>query len=160
MLQYKWYYKYAVHAVTWYMIGQIDKKYVGQYCYDKGLFLSQKFKKIPMWDRMMEPFIINQFGVIFIAGHSFIKGMVSDNVDDTAHADLNALHSDIKNQLDHATSTLNKMKKVALKNNIVKDTNNTCNNQENSENGENEIMIPTINNEVQHIKLSDYLTKE
>jgi hypothetical protein len=46
-----------------------------------GLLLSQKFKPFKCWDAFVEPFIIHQFGVFFIAGHSFIKGLVSDNND-------------------------------------------------------------------------------
>ena len=56
-----------------------DKIRLRQEAFNKGLGLSQKYKKYKSWDKFVEPFIIKQFGFFFGLGHSFVKGMISDN---------------------------------------------------------------------------------
>jgi len=47
--------------------------------FNSGKSLSQKYKNYIFWDTLVEPFVIKQFGLFFGIGHSFIKGMISDN---------------------------------------------------------------------------------
>lgn len=62
-----------------YSVAHADKKYVQARSYDYGYRLSQRYKKYEFWDVVVEPIIVKQFGIIFGSGHSFIKGMISDN---------------------------------------------------------------------------------
>ncbi len=77
------YYKKLLGLVTigsvWYSSSKVDKKDMRKNMFDRGLNLSQKYKNYKAWDNFVEPFIITQFGLFFGAGHSFIKGMISDN---------------------------------------------------------------------------------
>ena len=66
-------------ASFWYYLGTHDRKHLKKIWYVKGLNVSQKFKPYPAWDLYAEPFIINQFSILFAIGNSFIKGMTSDN---------------------------------------------------------------------------------
>lgn len=47
--------------------------------YENGKNISQKCKPYTFWDNFVEPLVIKQFGFFFGMGHSFIKGMISDN---------------------------------------------------------------------------------
>lgn len=69
--------------------------------HEKGRSISQKYKKYVVWDNLVEPFIIRQFGVVFGIGHSFIKGMISDNsikIDDQLDQAINSIISPEKNE--------------------------------------------------------------
>ena len=65
--------------MVWYKLGFYDVNTVKDSSFEAGLRMSQRFKKYPAWDRVVEPFVIKQGSIIFAAGHSFIKGMASDN---------------------------------------------------------------------------------
>jgi len=65
--------------IMWYKLGFYDVDTVKDASFEAGLKLSQRFKRYPAWDKVVEPFIIRQGAVMFAAGHSFIKGMASDN---------------------------------------------------------------------------------
>lgn len=65
--------------ILWYQLGLYNVDKVKDKSFAKGLRLSERFKKYPAWDKIVEPFIIRQSTVIFIAGHSFIEGLTSDN---------------------------------------------------------------------------------
>lgn len=65
--------------VLWYKLGFYDVETVKDSSFAAGLKLSQRFKKYPAWDKVVEPFVIRRGAVLFAAGHSFIKGMASDN---------------------------------------------------------------------------------
>ena len=68
--------------------------------YNKGLTLSQKFKKYYYWDAYVEPFAIRQFAILFTAGNAFIKGMIADNEDKTKVAlDMEQFKKDIEEEL-------------------------------------------------------------
>lgn len=83
-------------AYFWYKLYKCDKKYVGDLMYDKGRTLSSTMKFVPMWDNLVEPFIIREFGVLFYAGDSFIKGLVADNDDqEQVKENLTNLYEDI-----------------------------------------------------------------
>lgn len=71
----------AIASVSsyWFAANHIDKKSTRAKVYESGRSLSQKYKKYTFWDNLLEPFIIKQFGLFFGIGHSFIKGMISDN---------------------------------------------------------------------------------
>lgn len=87
---------YFMGGCMWLYLGTFDQKYVKKKCYDKGLEVSQKFKLFPVWDGYVEPFIIRQFAVLFTAGNSFIKGMISDNVD---HVNVDIAIEELKNEV-------------------------------------------------------------
>lgn len=70
---------YAIAPIAWYYLGRHDRETVKRQMFNRGLNLSQRFKKYPAWDNYAEPLIINQASIIFTAGNSFIKGMISDN---------------------------------------------------------------------------------
>lgn len=100
MDQYKKYGKYAIIPIIWYTLGRFDRDNVRKNMYNKGYNVSQSMKKIPMWDDYAEPFMINQFSVLFTAGHSFLEGMISDNdnkvrIDD----DMKQFDKEIKDEL-------------------------------------------------------------
>lgn len=75
------YIKYIPLPIIWYNLGVYDNKNVKQNMFNAGYNTSQKFKNYTVWDKLVEPFIIRQFSTVFIGGHSFIKGMISDNKD-------------------------------------------------------------------------------
>ena len=65
--------------------------------YNKGRNISQKYKPYAFWDNLVEPFIIRQFGFVFGMGHSFVKGMISDNdirIDDQLDREINRVIMD------------------------------------------------------------------
>ena len=64
----------------WKFIEGLDKDYYKEVSFQKGLQLSQNFKDEPVWDQMVEPFIIRQVSFLTSVSNSFIKGLVSDNV--------------------------------------------------------------------------------
>lgn len=63
----------------WLTASTVNKDNVRTVMYQKGQRLSLKYKRYTFWDNLVEPFIISQFGLFFGIGHSFIKGMISDN---------------------------------------------------------------------------------
>lgn len=95
------YLPYVVGGVCWYQSGKMDKKFVKEYTYDKGAKLSNKFKNYVVWDDYVEPLIIKQFGILFIGGHSFIKGMVAD-IENKIIIDniMDELEQEIKDEID------------------------------------------------------------
>lgn len=92
------YFLYSVMPFIWYNIGTHDKKYTRIVMYNKGLALSQKFKRYPVWDAYVEIFAIRQFTILFTAGNAFIKGMVADN-DDKINVELDKFNNDIEEEL-------------------------------------------------------------
>ncbi len=81
-MSYRKLFKYSSFVATpfiWYYIGTRDRDTIRRNMYNHGLNVSQKFKKYPVWDNCVEPFIIRQCLILFTAGNSFIKGMISDN---------------------------------------------------------------------------------
>jgi hypothetical protein len=63
----------------WHKIGLYDVDNVRNNSFNNGLKISQKFKQYPVWDRVVEPFLVKQSTVLFTVGHSFMEGMASDN---------------------------------------------------------------------------------
>lgn len=91
---------YAGTAYVWYKLYQCDRKYVRTYMFNQGQNVSQKMKVIPYWDRYAEPFIIKEFGILFTAGNSFIKGLVSDNEDtESIKNSLEKYNSDVEQEI-------------------------------------------------------------
>lgn len=75
----------------------LDKDKVRKVAYEKGRNISGKYNKYGFWDNLVEPFIIKQFGLFFGIGHSFIKGMISDNkvkIDDQLDEIVNDIFND------------------------------------------------------------------
>ena len=52
--------------------------------FNAGFVVSQKFKKIPFWDKYIEPAFVKNFATFVIAGNALLEGMVSDNEQDSA----------------------------------------------------------------------------
>lgn len=78
----KYIYKFGFYGTStylWYKLSFIDQNNVKKNSFDIGFNLSQKFKPYPIWDKYIEPLFIKQFSIIFISGHSFLKGLISDN---------------------------------------------------------------------------------
>lgn len=71
--------RYSIAGLIWYNLSGLDKDKVRANSFNCGFNLSQRFKKYSSWDEYIEPLIIRQFGIIFISGHSFINGLISDN---------------------------------------------------------------------------------
>ena len=86
---------------AWYNLGLNDKDDVRKSFFNKGRFVSQKFKKYPAWDNYVEPFVVNQFSILFTASHCFIEGLVSDNDNlDEIKKDLDEMHKEIEEEFE------------------------------------------------------------
>ena len=94
-------------CLGWNYIDNFDTDYYKKKAFNKGLQLSEKFKKYPSWDKYAEPLIVRQFGFIFSIGNSFIKGLISDNKDQDNDS-IQETIKDMKNELD---SDINSVKK-------------------------------------------------
>jgi hypothetical protein len=93
--------KLVLVPLIWYGIGRPDKEKIRTNFHDKGYQLSQRFKNYPVWDRYAEPFFISQFTNIFIAGHSFLEGMASDNENQSRiQKKLDEMDKNIKKEMD------------------------------------------------------------
>ena len=76
---YKKYIPYLMTPIIWWWVGTRDKNNIRKEMFNRGLKTSQYFKPCTGWDNYVEPLIIKQFSILFTAGNSFIKGMLSDN---------------------------------------------------------------------------------
>jgi len=74
--------RYIGLGIGWYSLSQMDQNQAKNNAYQYGFELSQHFKQYPVWDKYMEPFMVNQFAFLFCLGNSFINGMISDNEHD------------------------------------------------------------------------------
>lgn len=63
----------------WNLLYVLDKEKLEASAFNKGVSISQKFKKYPAWDAIAEPLIMKQFSTFFTVGNSFISGLISDN---------------------------------------------------------------------------------
>lgn len=72
-------YLFVSACAGWYYSGTCDKTNVKKYMFNKGRNLSQRFKKYPIFDNVIEPIIVRQSTIIFCAGNAFLKGLISDN---------------------------------------------------------------------------------
>ena len=70
-------------SLLWRKLGFYDNDDVRKRSFNAGIRTSQKFKQYPAWDNIAEPFIVKQSTILFLAGHSFIEGMASDNEETT-----------------------------------------------------------------------------
>ena len=70
---------YIAGPTLWYYVGTYDKEIVKRNMFNRGFNLSQKFKQYPIWDNFIEPAVVRRSSIVFAAGNSFIKGMISDN---------------------------------------------------------------------------------
>lgn len=89
---------YVALCLGWNYIDNFDTDAYKKKAFNKGLELSQKFKKYPSWDKYAEPLIVRQFGFIFSIGNSFIKGLISDNKEGSEA--IEETIKDIKDELD------------------------------------------------------------
>lgn len=91
---------YVGLPLMWYYTGTFERDNVKKYMFNKGLSLSQKFKKYPQWDNYVEPIIINQCSILFTGGNAFIKGLISDNDNiDDINQDLESYKKSIESDL-------------------------------------------------------------
>lgn len=97
---------YIALGIAWRQIDNFDTDIYKKKAFNKGLQLSQKFKKYPSWDKYAEPLIVRQFGFIFSIGNSFIKGLISDN-----KGDNESILETIKGMKEQLDSDLNAAKK-------------------------------------------------
>lgn len=91
--------------VTLYSVGAIRKDKLRSSMFNAGFIVSQKFKKIPFWDKYVEPAFVKNFATFVIAGNALLEGMVSDNEvpDDKANGivnDMQKMREDIKQDLE------------------------------------------------------------
>ena len=94
----------ALMPISWYYIGTHEKEYVKKTMFNKGLALSQKFKKYPQWDNYVEPAIVKQASILFAGGNAFIKGMASDNEDKSKiNKSIEMYKKDIETELNDIT---------------------------------------------------------
>lgn len=68
--------------------------------YYLGLGISKYCKKVPYWDSYVEPILINASGKVFIAFHSLLEGMASDN-EISLDTELKQFDSLVASQLTH-----------------------------------------------------------
>ncbi len=88
---------YIAFSIFWGLIDSKDANKIKQKAFDKGLNLSQKFKKYKAWDKYAEPLIVRQFAFLFGVGNSFIKGLISDNGDNKIiNESLNEMKKEIE----------------------------------------------------------------
>jgi hypothetical protein len=92
---------YVALLLGWSYIDNFDTDKTKKIAFNKGLALSQKFKKYSAWDKYAEPLIVRQFGFLFGVGNSFIKGLISDNNKPSEYIDetLNEMKKEIDEDL-------------------------------------------------------------
>jgi hypothetical protein len=73
--------KFVGIPLCWYGLSQLKVEDLRRGSFDAGYAISQKCKGLFWWDTVVEPILIAQLLRIFIIGHSFVQGLVSDNVD-------------------------------------------------------------------------------
>ena len=78
--KYSRYAKWVIIPIVWIKLSYSKRENVKKYMYHKGWVISQKFKGYKVWDSCVEPLVIKQCGLLFTAGNSFLKGLVSDNI--------------------------------------------------------------------------------
>jgi len=72
--------KWVIIPIVWIKLCYSKKDNIKKYMHDKGLYVSHKFKGYKVWDSCIEPLFIKQCALLFTAGNSFLKGMISDNI--------------------------------------------------------------------------------
>ena len=100
-----WGLKWFVPPIVWIKLAFMERDKVKKYTYNKGFYISQKYQKYYIWDKFVEPVIIRQWSIIFTAGNSFIKGMISDNADqenmeNLYEIELQEIKSEIEEELE------------------------------------------------------------
>lgn len=95
---------YGVLTFLWVKLSFLDKDNVKRKSFISGFNLSQKFKPYPVWDKYIEPLFIKQFSIIFISGHSFLSGLVSDNKNKKQiNKYMNQMHDNISKEIKEST---------------------------------------------------------
>ncbi len=97
---------YVGLCLAWSYIDNFDTDKYKKKAFDKGLALSQKFKKYDAWDKYMEPLIVRQFAFLFGVSNSFIKGLLSDNKQDNPIIDETL--EEMKNEIDEDLDSIKK----------------------------------------------------
>lgn len=85
--------------VVLYSVGMIRKDKLRRSMFNAGFIISQKFKKIPFWDKYIEPAFIKNFATFVVAGNALLEGMVSDNDQEDTVDDMKKMRDDIKEDL-------------------------------------------------------------
>ena len=76
-----WGLKWGTGIGFWMKLKNYERNQVKEYMYHTGQHISAKCKPYWIWDNVVEPCMVNQFSVIFAAGHGLVKGLISDNQD-------------------------------------------------------------------------------
>ena len=97
---------YVALALGWNYLDNFDTDKTKKIAFNKGLELSQKFKKYDAWDKYAEPLIVRQFAFLFGVGNSFIKGLISDNVKSNENIDETLI--EMKKEIDDDLSSFKK----------------------------------------------------
>lgn len=82
----------------WYALGLINKNKLRKIMFNIGEFISGRLKTFPNWDKYMEPILIRQITLLFIASYSLLQGMISDNSADDKNIAMTELIS-LKNEI-------------------------------------------------------------
>ena len=92
---------FAILLAVWAGMGMIDREKAKNLTYKLGYLLSQKCQMIPYWDKYAEPIIIRQLALLFVTGHAFVEGMISDNKDkEEAEKEMEKMEDLVKDVLD------------------------------------------------------------
>lgn len=84
--------------LSWYALGLINKNKLRKIMFKIGKFISGRLKSFPNWDKYMEPILIRQITLLFIASYSLLQGMISDNSEDDKNIAMTELVS-LKNEI-------------------------------------------------------------
>jgi len=76
-----WGLKWGTGIGLWMKLKNYERNQTKEYMYHAGQYVSAKCKPYWIWDNVVEPCMVNQFSVIFAAGHGLVKGLISDNQD-------------------------------------------------------------------------------
>jgi len=100
VMTYSKYLAITVSVGTWIRMSFMDRRDVKQCMHQKGAKLSQKFQGYGVWDRFVEPWCIREFAVLFSAGNSFLKGMISDNVNqEEVQEGMEEMYSEVEGEI-------------------------------------------------------------
>jgi len=79
-------------------ISLLSKDWVANGAWYAGVGISKWCQKIPFWDSHIEPLILKSSGIIFVAYHNLLKGMISDN-NSSLTTELHQFESAVANEV-------------------------------------------------------------
>lgn len=94
-----WGLKWGTPIGLWLRLKSYERNSVKESMYRTGQYISAKCKPYWVWDNVVEPCMVHQFSVIFAGGHGLIKGLISDNSDQSdLEEELNIEMQEIVNE--------------------------------------------------------------